>query len=52
MVFLNLKTTDPVAPNMTLGQLDGVGATTNDLIIGETLIGQTSGAKADLLTKT
>ena len=32
---------------MTLGQLDGVSATTNDLIIGETLIeGETSGAKA------
>ena len=50
-IFESEDTTDPVAPNMTLGQLDGVSATTNDLIIGETLIGQTSGAKAVYLQK-
>ena len=50
-IFESEDTTDPVAPNMTLGQLDGNTATTNDLIIGETLIGQTSGAKAIYLQK-
>ena len=50
-IFESEDTTDPVAPNMTLGQLDGVSATTNDLIIGETLVGQTSGAKAVYIQK-
>jgi hypothetical protein len=50
-VFQSSDTTDPTCPSMTLGQLDGVSATTNDLIIGETLTGQTSGAKAIYLEK-
>ena len=50
-IFESEDNSDPVAPNMTLGQLDGETSTTNDLIIGETLIGQTSGAKAIFLQK-
>jgi|TARA_R100000030_G_scaffold61725_1_gene46697 hypothetical protein len=50
-IFESEDTTDPTAPYMTLGQLNGNTATTNDLIIGETLIGQTSGAKAIYLQK-
>ena len=42
---------DPTSPFMTLSQLDGITATTNDLIIGEILIGQTSGAKAIYIQK-
>jgi hypothetical protein len=36
---------------MTLSQMDGVSGTTNDLIVGETLTGQTSGAKAIYIEK-
>jgi hypothetical protein len=50
-IFESEDNSDPVCPNMTLSQLDGITATTNDLIIGEVLTGQTSGAKAIYLQK-
>ena len=42
---------DPSSPYMTLSQIDGVTGTTNDFIIGETLTGETSGAKAIYVEK-
>ena len=36
----------PTSPNMTVGSLDGPTAKTDDLILGEELIGQISGAQA------
>ena len=36
----------PTSPNMTVGSLDGPTSKTDDLIIGEEFIGQTSGAQA------
>ena len=50
-IFESDDNDDPVCPNMTLSQLDGITATTNDLIIGEVLTGQTSGAKGIYLQK-
>ena len=50
-VFESADNEDPTSPFMTLLQLDGISATTNDLIIGETLTGETSGAKAIYLKK-
>ena len=50
-IFQSEDESDPVSPNMTLSQLDGVTATTNDLIVGEIITGQTSGAKAIYLQK-
>ena len=50
-VFESEDNEDPTSPFMTLLQLDGISGTTNDLIVGETLIGQTSGAKAVYLKK-
>ena len=38
--------TDPSAPSMTLANLTGPTAKTSDLVIGESVIGQTSGAHA------
>ena len=50
-IFESDSISDPVLPSVTLSQLDGNTSTTNDLIIGETMIGQTSGAKAIYLEK-
>jgi len=50
-IFESDDNDDPVCPNMTLSQLDGITATTNDLIVGEILTGQTSGAKGVYLQK-
>ena len=50
-VFQSDDVGDPVTPYMTLSQMDGVSGTTNDLLIGETLTGQTSGAKAIYIEK-
>ncbi len=50
-VFQSDDVGDPVSPYMTLSQMDGVSGTTNDLLIGETLTGQTSGAKAIYVEK-
>lgn len=45
-VFESKNTSDPQSPSATIGSMDGPSATTNDLIIGESLIGATSGARA------
>jgi len=50
-IFESENENDPTCPGMTLSQLDGVTATTNDLIVGEIIVGQTSGAKAIYLQK-
>jgi hypothetical protein len=50
-VFQSEDVGEPTAPYMTLSQIDGVSGTTNDLIVGETLSGQTSGAKAIYVEK-
>jgi hypothetical protein len=50
-VFQSDDVGEPTAPYMTLSQMDGVSGTTNDLIVGETLSGQTSGAKAIYIEK-
>lgn len=42
-------TDDPEAPVVVLGGIDGESGTTNDLIIGETFIGEESGAVCTLL---
>ena len=50
-VYESEDTSDPVSPSMTLASLDGPTATTDDLIIGDTIIGNISGAQAYYLTK-
>ena len=50
-IFESNDTQDPTSPFMTLSQMDGITGTTNDLIIGEVLVGRTSGAKAIYLQK-
>ena len=50
-VFESLNTTDPEAPSMTTASLDGPNNTTNDLILGEELVGTISGARAKYLVK-
>lgn len=42
---------DPESPSMTVGSLDGPTNTTNDLILGEEIIGSVSGAKAIYVQK-
>jgi len=50
-IFESENDKDPTSPFMTLSSLDGITATTNDLIIGEVLVGKTSGAKGVYLEK-
>ena len=50
-VFESLDGNDPQAPSMTTASLDGPNNTTNDLIIGEELVGSISGARAKYITK-
>ncbi len=50
-IFESENTQDPTSPFMTLSQMDGITATTNDLIIGEVLVGKTSGAKGIYLER-
>ena len=50
-IFESNSVADPTSPFMDLAQLDGISGTTNDLIIGETMVGKTSGAKAIYLEK-
>ena len=50
-VFEATGTSDPEAPSMTTASLDGPNNTTNDLILGEQLIGTISGARAKYITK-
>jgi hypothetical protein len=45
-VFESTSTSDPDCPSATIGSMDGPSSTTNDLIIGETLTGSISGARA------
>ena len=45
-VFESKDTSNPDSPSATIGSMDGPTATTNDLIIGETLVGTISGARA------
>ena len=45
-VFESENTSDPEAPNMTTSNMNGPTASTNDIIIGESVTGQRSGAKA------
>jgi len=50
-VFESTNTSNPESPFMTLASMNGPSASTNDLIIGETVTGSISGAKAVYLTK-
>ena len=50
-IFESNDTSDPVAPSMTTGSLDGPSATTNDLVIGEEIVGSISGARATYVTR-
>jgi hypothetical protein len=50
-IFESNDTGVAISPTMTVGSLDGPTATTNDLIIGETVTGSISGAKAIYLTR-
>jgi len=50
-IFESTNTSNPESPSMTTASLDGPTATTNDLIIGETITGSVSGAKAIYLTR-
>ena len=45
-IFEANESETPTSPNMTAGSLDGPTAKTDDLILGEDIIGQTSGAQA------
>ena len=42
---------DPESPSMTVGSMDGPTNTTNDVIIGEEIIGSISGARAIYVTR-
>ena len=44
-------TSDPQSPNAAVSQMNGPSSSTNDLIIGEIITGQTSGSKARLIEK-
>ena len=50
-VFEASGTADPEAPSMTTASLDGPNNTTNDLIIGEQVIGTISGTRAKYINK-
>lgn len=50
-VFEATDVNDPESPFMTLASMNGPSASTNDLIIGETVTGTISGAKAIYLTR-
>jgi hypothetical protein len=50
-IFESTDTSPAESPSMTLASLDGPTATTNDLIVGETITGTISGAKAIYLIR-
>jgi len=50
-VFESSGTEDPSSPRMDLTSLDTFSTTTNDLLLGEILVGQTSGAVAVYVEK-
>ena len=45
-VYQSNDTNDPTTPSMTTGSLDGPTSTTNDLIVGDQIVGKVSGATA------
>jgi len=50
-VYESSDTSNPTLPNLVLGSLDGPTSKTDDLIIGEELIGSVSGARAKYAEK-
>ncbi len=50
-IFESKDTSDPVTPSMTTASMDGATGTTNDLILGEEVLGTISGAKAKYISK-
>jgi len=50
-IYESKDTSDPEAPYMTTASMDGPSSNTNDLIIGETITGSISGAKAIYLVR-
>ena len=50
-VYESIGTEDPESPSMTTASLDGPNNTTNDLILGEQLVGLISGASARYIGK-
>ena len=50
-IFESDGTADPACPAMVLSSLDGPTNTTNDLVIGEEIVGTISGARATYLTR-
>ena len=44
-IYESTSTSDPECPSMTVGSLDGPTSSTNDLIIGEEIKGESSGAR-------
>ena len=45
------NTDDPASPSMVVGSMDGPTASTNDLIIGEEILGDSSGARGIYLVR-
>lgn len=45
-IFESTDNSDPDFPSATVSSMDGKSGTTNDLLIGETVVGKLSGAKA------
>ncbi len=50
-IYESQGTGDPECPSMTVGSLDGPTSSTNDLIIGEEIRGETSGARGIYLVR-
>ena len=50
-IFESEDTSDPSAPKMNLINLNSITTTTSELLVGETIIGQSSGATAVVLEK-
>ena len=50
-VFQGQGSADATAPSMVLGSMDGPSNTTNDLVIGEEVIGSISGSRAMYVTR-
>jgi len=50
-VYESEDTSDPIPPSMTVGSMDGPTSTASDLILGEEVVGQVSGARAIFIDK-
>jgi len=50
-IFESEDSSDPSSPSLVTGSMDGPSATTNDLIIGEEIVGTISGAKATYIVR-